>query len=269
MRNTSLFHEQTHESIRYDDFIAGLSKGLLVLESFGYDRQKLNVTQTAERTGLTRTAARRHLKTLKYLGYLDSDDTFYWLTHKVLKFSGAYLNAAYLPKVAQPMLHNLSMQTNMDHTIVILDHHEVITIACSHHHSTEKNRVLPYGLHYGNRIAAHTASNGKVILANMQDEELNTWIEKYPLSRSTKYTFTNTDAFKEHLRDIRDQGWCMANQEHEISFIGVAVPIFNVSGQVVAGLNTIARSEQYTAEQIHKQFLNPMQDMASQLRRIL
>ena len=269
MRNTEIVHEHTQEIIRYDDFIAGLAKGLQVLECFGYDRQRLNVTQTAERTGLTRTAARRHLKTLKYLGYLDSDGTFYWLTHRVLKFSGAYLSSAHLPKIAQPLLHSLSSQTGMCHSVVILDNHEVITVACSYLASAEKNRVLPYGIHNGNRIAAHTASNGKIILAYMQDQELDTWLEHYPLTRSTKYTVTCGQTFKQQLHDIRDQGWCLAVEEHEVSFIGFSVPIFDGSGRVVAGLNTVARSEQYTVEQVMNRCLVPMQELAKQLRMLL
>ena len=54
MRNTEILHEHTQEIIRYDDFIAGLAKGLQVLECFGYDRQRLNVTQTAIFWAMTR-----------------------------------------------------------------------------------------------------------------------------------------------------------------------------------------------------------------------
>ncbi len=69
-----LEHPNSHEKIRQDDYIAGLAKGLALLEAFGTDRQRLNVTQVAERTGISRTAARRYLKTLKYLGYLETDE---------------------------------------------------------------------------------------------------------------------------------------------------------------------------------------------------
>jgi IclR family pca regulon transcriptional regulator len=59
-------HPHSNEQIRTEDYIAGLAKGLALLEAFGIDRQRLNVTQVAERTGISRTAARRYLKTLKF-----------------------------------------------------------------------------------------------------------------------------------------------------------------------------------------------------------
>lgn len=97
--DTFLEHPNSHEKIRQDDYIAGLAKGLALLEAFGTDRQRLNVTQVAERTGISRTAARRYLKTLKYLGYLETDEHYFWLTHRVLRFSSSYLSSAHLPKV--------------------------------------------------------------------------------------------------------------------------------------------------------------------------
>ena len=70
------------KTIRHEDFVAGISKGLAILDSFGTDRHRLNIAMAAERTGMTRAAARRHLLTLEYLGYLDSDGHYFYLTPK-------------------------------------------------------------------------------------------------------------------------------------------------------------------------------------------
>src|SRR5256885_914541 len=86
-----------------DDFIAGLAKGLAVLESFDTERQRLNATMAAERSGITRTAARRHLLTLTHLGYLETDGSHFWLAPKVLRLSGSYLASARLPRIVQPV----------------------------------------------------------------------------------------------------------------------------------------------------------------------
>ncbi len=99
-----------------------------MLEAFGIDRQKLNATQIAERTGLSRTAARRYLRTLKFLGYLETDEHSFWLTHKVLRFSSSYLSSAHLPKVAQPILNILCMQTALTFSIVVLDDDEIVRL---------------------------------------------------------------------------------------------------------------------------------------------
>ncbi|EOH5212366.1 IclR family transcriptional regulator PcaU, partial [Acinetobacter baumannii] len=94
-------NQDNKKTIRHEDYIAGIGKGMAILDSFSSNQHRLNISMAAEKTGLTRAAARRHLLTLEYLGYLESDGHYYYLTPKVLKFSGAYLGAAQLPKVSQ------------------------------------------------------------------------------------------------------------------------------------------------------------------------
>ena len=77
--------------IAHADTIAGLVKGLAVLESFDTERQRLNATQAAERAGLTRAAARRHLLTLAHVGYLETDGSFFWLSARTLRLAGRSL----------------------------------------------------------------------------------------------------------------------------------------------------------------------------------
>ena len=103
------------------DFIEGMAKGLAVLESFDTERQRLNATLAAQRAGLTRAAARRHLLTLAHLGYLETDGSHFWLAPKVLRFSGSYLASARLPRVLQPTLNRLAAQTQDPFSAVVLD----------------------------------------------------------------------------------------------------------------------------------------------------
>src|SRR3989344_1092995 len=108
------------------DFIEGMAKGMAVLESFDTERQRLNATLAAQRTGLTRAAARRHLLTLAHLGYLETDGSYFWLAPKVLRFSGSYLASARLPRVLQPTLNRLAAQTQQSFSAVVLAGSEVV-----------------------------------------------------------------------------------------------------------------------------------------------
>src|SRR5574343_585753 len=89
------------------DYIEGLAKGLAVLEAFDTERQRLNATLAAQRTGITRAAARRHLLTLAELGYLETDGSHYWLSARVLRFAGSYMATSRLPRTLQPTLNRL------------------------------------------------------------------------------------------------------------------------------------------------------------------
>ena len=90
------------------DWIAGLEKGLAILEAFDHDHPRLTPTQAAELTGLTRTAARRYLLTLEHLGYLTSEGTLFSLTPRVLKVGWSYFDSARLPRTVQPFLQQVT-----------------------------------------------------------------------------------------------------------------------------------------------------------------
>lgn len=269
MRYDLIENNISGESIKEDDYISGLAKGLSLLEAFGVDRQKLNSTQIAERTGLSRTAARRYLRTLKFLGYLNSDDHYFWLTHKVLRLSSSYLSSAHLPKVVQPILNLLCAQTSLTFSLVVLDEHEVVPIARSYLPQQDNLRLSPYGMHLGNRLPAHATSTGKVLLAALNLEEQNNWVKKYGLKRLTPYTIQNESQFYEVLAEVQMQDYCLSKEEHELGVIAIAVPILNVQGKAVAALNCIAQTHCMTDGQLMQKVLPLLRNTAYELRSMI
>ncbi|KAA8734466.1 IclR family transcriptional regulator PcaU [Acinetobacter qingfengensis] len=263
-----LQNPDNRKTIRHEDFIAGIAKGMAILDSFGTDRHRMNISMAAERTGLTRAAARRHLLTLEYLGYLESDGHFFYLTPKVLKFSGAYLGAAYLPKISQSLLNLLTNQTSQIYSVMVLDGFEAITIARSAAHQ-QTDRVNPYGLHLGNRLPAHATSAGKVLLAHLPEQERLDWLDKYPLQRLTKYTYKHNQDFLNLLQQILEQGWCYSAEEHELGVHALAVPIFNSSLKVIAALNIVAPTGRITKAYMVDYILPLLQDTSRELRNLL
>ncbi|MEQ1144563.1 IclR family transcriptional regulator PcaU [Acinetobacter soli] len=256
------------KTIRHEDFVAGISKGLAILDSFGTDRHRLNITMAAERTGMTRAAARRHLLTLEYLGYLDSDGHYFYLTPKILKFSGSYLGGAQLPKISQPLLNLLTTQTSLIYSVMVLDGYEAITIARSAAHQ-QTDRVNPYGLHLGNRLPAHATSAGKILLAYLDDFAQQEWLNQYPLQRLTKYTHTDNVIFLDLLSEIKEQGWCYSSEEHELGVHALAVPIYGQQSRVVAALNIVSPTMRTTKEYLIQHILPLLQETARELHNIL
>src|SRR5438046_10485207 len=155
-------------TIAHADYIAGMAKGLAVLESFDTQRQRLNATLAAQRAGLTRAAARRHLLTLAHLGYLETDGSHFWLAPKVLRFSGSYLASARLPRALQPTLNRLASQSPESFSAVVLDADQAEIVARS-----GATRVLAYGLHLGARLPAHATATGRLRLAAKSKPDFN------------------------------------------------------------------------------------------------
>ena len=257
----------TLPSIAKADFIEGMAKGMAVLESFDTERQRLNATQAAERAGLTRAAARRHLLTLAHLGYLDTDGSHYWLSAKVLRFSGSYLSSAQLPRLLQPTLNRLAAQTRESFSAVVLDGDEVVIVARSA--SVGGQRLMAYGLHLGARLPVHATSTGRVLLAAMSKAELGTWLQGRELTRLTPRTLVAPKALRSAIEQVRKHDFALASEEHELGVHALAVPLRNMRGQTVAALNVVASPQRLSPEVMQSDLLPLLLDAARELRPLL
>ncbi len=254
------------------DLIEGMVKGMAVLESFDTERQRLNATQAAQRAGITRAAARRHLLTLAHLGYLETDGSHYWLSSKVLRFSGSYLASARLPRILQPALDKLAAQTGQAHSAVVLNGDEVVIVA----RNAELRRagdgappVLAYGLHLGARLPAHATSTGRVLLASLPRAAFSAWMRGRQLTRLTVHTVTEPRAFRALIEQVRREDHCLSSEEHELGVHALAVPVRNPAGHAVAALNVVASTARLSPEAMRRDLLPLLWDAARELRPLL
>ncbi len=255
------------------DFIAGMAKGMAVLESFDTERQRLNATLAAERAGITRAAARRHLLTLAHLGYLDTDGSYFWLSSKVLRFSGSYLASARLPRAIQPTLNRLAIQAQESFSAVVLDADEVVIVARSGNDrnstATEAGRVIAYGLHLGARLPAHATSTGRILLAAKTRSAFAAWMKGRHLARMTPLTVTDPRQFRAVIDAVRTDDYCWSSEEHELGVHALAVPLRNSQGTTVAALNVVASHSRLTAQSMRANVLPLLFDAARELRPLL
>ena len=147
-------------SIDKKDWIAGLDKGLAMLQTFDEHNPRLTATQAAQRCGLTRTAARRYLLTLQHLGFVATDGKLFWLTPKVMRLGQSYLESARLPRIVQPSLQRLAMGTQEISFVAVLDDFELVYIA-----RNGQNRSMNTSFALGARVPCHLTSAGVLLLA--------------------------------------------------------------------------------------------------------
>ncbi len=255
------------------DKIEGMAKGMAVLESFDTQRQRLNATLAAERAGLTRAAARRHLLTLAHLGYLETDGSYFWLAAKVLRFSGSYLASARLPRAVQPSLNRLAAQTRQSFSVVVLDCDEVVIVGRSGYEWKNEAdgavRLLAYGLHLGARLPVHATSTGRVLLAAQSKTAFSQWMKGRTLTRLTAHTLVDLKQFRALIEQVRADDYCVAHEEHELGVHALAVPLRNMQGHTVAALNVVTSPQRLAAQELQRDLLPLLLDASRELRPLL
>lgn len=279
------------------DYIAGLAKGLQLLQAFDHAHQRLNATQAAYRADLTRAAARRYLLTLHALGYLETDGRQFWLSPKVMQFSGNYLASAQLPRVVQPHLDQLATHTGGAFSVVVPDGGEVVIVARSRNalvgavqklpsadapsvtdmHTLQAQHIrqimtMAQGLHLGARLPMHATSTGQMLMAYWPEAAVDAWLRTHPLTRLTPRTITTHSGLLDRLSQARSQHWVHAVDEHEWGVQAIAVPLQRTDGEVVAALNVVLASGakgENPERAVTSRWLNWLHEAAAQMRTVL
>jgi IclR family pca regulon transcriptional regulator len=264
------------KTVNTADWIEGAAKAFAVLESFSAERQRLNITQIAQRAGLTRAAARRHVLTLQALGYLEGEPDLrtpsFWLTHRVLRLAGNYLSSARLPRVTQPVLNRLAAQTSLALSVAVLDGQDVVIVARSGEHRVSGS-ALPYGVHLGARLAAFATSTGRVLLSDLSAADLKAWLNRCDTPRLTPHTITDPRRLKALISAAGTQGFSEASEEHELGVCALAVPLYDGQRRVVAALNIVEAAgvsqQAWRSKPMQQRYLPLMQAAAAELRLLL
>ncbi len=250
--------------VRPAEFVQSLERGLSVIRAFSQNRPRLTLSEVARETGMTRAAARRFLITLEHLGYVASDGRQFSLRPSVLNLGYAYLSSFSLAEVAQDHLEELAAQLHESCSASVLDDGDIVYIA-----RASTNRIMTIGLSVGTRLPAHCTSMGRVLLAALDDDELDAYLSAAALEPRTSHTITDAVELRAELERVRQQGWCLLDQELEDGVRSVAVPVHDASGRVVAAVNTSAHATRVPLETLRDDFLPPLQGCAHQIDRDL
>jgi len=80
----------------------------------------------------------------------------------------------------------------------------------------------------------HIYAQGKLILANLTEEELERYLKTEKLSSLTDYTVTNKDTLRKELKDIRKRNLSIVKDEGSVGISSIAAGIFNAEDRLIA-----------------------------------
>jgi IclR family pca regulon transcriptional regulator len=221
-----------------------------VIRAFDAEHRELALSDVARSTGLTRAAARRFLLTLVKLGYVHFADGRFSLRPRVLDLGYAYLSSLSLPEVAQPHMETLVAKVNESSSISVLDDTEVVYVV-----RVPTRRIMSITLAVGTRLPAYATSMGRVLLAGLDDEQLDERISRIDIQPLTARTVKNEKGLRDAIAGVRKQGYAMVDQELEEGLRSAAVPIRGANGEMTAALNVSVHASRASMSVLRKEFL--------------
>jgi IclR family pca regulon transcriptional regulator len=227
-----------------------LMRGLLVLECFSPEKDRLSLAQLAAILDVPKSSLFRVVKTLSGMNYLRYDDQSktYRLGTRVLSLGFSVLQSMELRELARPYLEGLSRQFNKTVNLAVLDKHEMVYV--------ERVRVPGYrdfNIGIGSRIPAWNTAVGKAVLAYLDHDKLREIVKK--LKRLPDFPARGGAArLAEQLEIVRRDRFAINDQDILKKWIrAIAVPAFSPEG-VACAINIVVEPEEVSVDELRKRY---------------
>jgi IclR family pca regulon transcriptional regulator len=224
------------------DFVEALARGLDVLTCFEAHRGAMSLSEVAADTGLARPTARRLLLTLEELGYVRSTSDGFELTPRVLRLGMSYVGSLGLWDVARPHLEWLVSQTHESSSMAQLDGSDIVYVA-----RVAVPKIIALRVDVGTRFPAPVTSQGKVLLAGLDDDGVRSILAE-PSRSGLTVAEPDMESFLDELRVVRARGWALADEELARGVRSVAVPVRDGAGVVRAAMNVTVHAAETTVD---------------------
>lgn len=246
------------------DLIAGLQKGLALMQLFSTDLPRLTVPQAARLSGMTSSAARRFLLTLVHERFVETDGRHYWLTAKALRIGQAYVDSAQMPRMLRPIVEQVARTTQEHVSVGTRDGDEIVHIVRSRYSHIASLSIRP-----GSRVPMYCTASGRLWLAALSAAELDDYLSRVTLQALTPYTRTQVGALRAELVQVAEQGYCSVDQEYEAGMYVLGVPLLNRAGQLRATLTITTHTSRADTAGLRERYLTSLYEAQALLRPVL
>jgi IclR family KDG regulon transcriptional repressor len=241
-----------------------LIRAVAILDCFHANQPELGVREIARQLDLPHSTVGRLVATMHSLGVLGQNPTTrrYMLGPKVLAWGTIFTSGLDIRDKARPALEELHRATRETVNLYLLDGNERVCLDLIE--SPQRVRVV---VRRGERMPLHAGSSGKAILAFMSPDLVKPILSK-PLERMTPNTITNRRTLLKELESIRARGYATSHGERFGDALGLAAPIFDASGKVVAALNVAGPNMRFTDAEAEK-YAPQVVQLAAQISQAL
>lgn len=232
-----------------------LERALVLLQFIGRTPGGLSNLEISRKFNLARSTCSYILSRLEKEGYLtrQKETGRYRIGLKTVVLARGALRDAGFGADSEAMLYRLASETGLAANLAVLEGNSVIILdriegsafvqaaieesgnrprsgppsrAVRSAYLTRRYREISY------ELPVHTTALGKVLLANLPDQDLTARLDGAPLiEKDSQQTVTGVEVLTE-LAEIRRRGYCMMHFEPHNESCSLAAPIFDAGGAI-------------------------------------
>jgi DNA-binding IclR family transcriptional regulator len=198
---------------------------------------------------LSSSATGRLLAAMKDCGILSQnpDTRAYSMGARLLTWAGVYNAELDVRNRALPAIQELHDSTRESISLYILEGDERLCIE-----RLESPQTVRIVTRVGRRLPLYAGSAGKVMLAYLRPRRLAEYFNTVTLAPLTSKTIIDPESLRYELEKIRAEGCAVSHGEWIEDAAGVAAPILDQNGEVVAALSISGPIGRFTDENVTK-----------------
>ncbi|WP_319559013.1 IclR family transcriptional regulator [Marispirochaeta sp.] len=194
--------------------------------------------ETSTVLGIPKSTTHRLLISLSNLDYIEHDSHSrhshsgrFFLGPKLMSLSRAAERRLNLNRITTPYLEELSSLTRETVKLSIIRHLKVYVI-----NTVLSPRIMKITVESGTIFPPHIGAAAKLLLSSLSDEEIEGYLEQ-DLEEYTVNSVTDKQMLKKEIAAIREEGVARDRQEETIGISGIAAPVRDSFGGIVAAVS--------------------------------
>lgn len=224
--------------------VQAVDRALRLLEAVAASEEPVGVNELARRAGLHRATASRLLLALAGHGFVAQERVTqrYTVGPAFIQMSTLSFARLRLHEETHRVLVDLAGRCGETVTLSVRDGRHALTVD-----QVTPERLVVNMNWIGMRTPLHCSSDGKVLLAWL-DPATRAGLLARPLELRTPRTLTAPEEIEAQLARVREEGFALADEELEDGLTGVAVPVVDAAGEVVAAVSVSGPSNRMSPE---------------------
>jgi len=214
--------------------LKSLEKVLDVIEFLAINGHT-GIREISAKLSVPPTTVHRIVASLHRRGFLQKTESnqLYGLSIKFMEFGDSVQQQFDIVTTVRPFLEDLVEETGENANLCILNGWNSVYI--DHIHSKEHN--LMFFTRRGATAPLYASGIGKLFLSYFSSSKLDQYYTENDLKSYTNTTITSPERMQDEIKRIREIGYAVDNEEKEEGVRCIAAPIFDRSGENIAGIS--------------------------------
>ncbi len=209
--------------------IQSIERAVKILKAFSLDQPEWGVNEMGRLLNLHKSTVSRLMMTLERGGLLwrNPETQRYQLGIDLIGMASLVTSHLDVRAMARPFLRELAGRCQETVNLVVMDEGDVVNLE---QFVPPARQVKNIG-YVGRRMPVYCTAAGKVLLAYLPGHELE---QKLPaeLHCYTDHTISDLAVLRAELRQVRQIGYAVVQEELEIGLNAIAAPVFDHAGRV-------------------------------------